>query len=657
MRKFAIRRLSTSVLVLVLLSITSLPVATQPAYAATSVKVDPSIQYQPFEGFGTSLIWFANVIGGWSEPTRTELVDLLFDPVDGIGINVLRYNISGGDRPNQDWHRIGSDLPGYQPQEGVWDWTADANQRWVLDQAKQRLGNDLVVEAFSNSPPYWMTYSNTSTGNFNGGSENLKPEYFDDFAEYLTTVVKYFQDNWGITFKTLAPFNEPINTWWHAFNNQEGAYFTVPSQIDLINRIDTSLKQKGLTTQVAAMNNSKFESTLSHWNQYDELTQSKVAQINAHGYYGSFEDMRMLGAKSDSAGKDYWVAEVDGSGGSDPFGSSPNGFEPTGMTPSLNMAHMINSQLKEAQPTAWVLWQAVEDWADNIRRDYNWGLISANFEGQGVEGLDAEEYVVTKKYYAYGQFSKFIRPGARQIQINHPDAVSFIDETNNKLIIVQTNHGSSNHTYNYDLSDFTTQNSAEIYRTSSTENLEKIQNIAITNDTLTINTTGNSVTTLIVDFVDYTKAPPTFDDQTQYKIVNRNSGKVLSIGHSDKTTAGASVQQYSDAGEPHQRWYLKNSGRGYHQIVNAASGLLLEISGNSNNDGAWGIQWPINHGSNQQWLIVATDGYYKLISRNSGKLLDIFESSLHDGGQAIQWYDNGGYNQHWELVADAIPTP
>lgn len=645
-----IKKCVMTVFALMLLVSTAPSVMTPKTYAASNIIVNPNIQYQEFEGFGTSLTWFANVIGGWSEPTRTELADLLFDPVDGIGINVLRYNIAGGDDPHQTWLRTGADLEGYQPQPGVWDWNADATQRWVLHAAKDRLGTDLVVEAFSNSPPHWMTHSNTSSGNFDGGQENLKPEYFDDFAAYLVEVVEHFRDNWGITFKTLEPFNEPNHTWWHAYNNQEGSYFSDSSQANLINQISDLLDQKGLSTKISANNNSNFGTTLSSWNNYDETTKSKVSQINAHGYYGSSEDQRELSAQAASRGMDYWVAEADGGGGENPFGSAPNGFDPTGMTPSMYMSKMINWEMKESQPTAWVLWQAIENWVGNMNGNHNWGLIAANFEGQGAAGLDAEDYLVTKKYYSYGQYAKFIRPGYRQIDVNNEDAVAFIDPAGDKVIIVQANHGFSNETFSYDLSKFdTVGSSAQVHQTSVNHNLSQLSNVSITNDTLSLSLPGQSLTTFVIENTSHT--PMTFDATTDFKIANLNSGKILSISGSDPQADGALVQQFDNTDADHQKWNFIDLGRGYYHIVNAASGYVMDIDGSSTSDGAKTIQWQNNHQANQQWQVVDIgNGNYKIINRYSKKLLDMSDESTIDGGQAIQWYDTGGTNQHWSIT-------
>ena len=99
------------------------------APGATLVKIDPAARGQTFEGWGTSLCWWANRVGGWSASARNAVVDAMLDPATGLGYNVFRYNIGGGENPSHNhmgqWHQ----MPGFEPSRGTWDWTADANQR------------------------------------------------------------------------------------------------------------------------------------------------------------------------------------------------------------------------------------------------------------------------------------------------------------------------------------------------------------------------------------------------------------------------------------------------------------------------------------------------------------------------------------------------
>ena len=196
--------LSAFILGMFLLPLVSgnIPVAKAQSQSSKNlVFIDPTTQYQEIEGWGTSLAWWANMVGGWDMPGRTgrearqELMDLIFDTEKGLGINIVRYNIGGGDNPEHDhYRRIEGDIPGFKKYpDSPYDWDADANQIWVLKQAQRIQGDDLIVEAFSNSPPWYMTVSGCNSGHTDASKDNLRPEYYDAFAEYLVDVTEYFK--------------------------------------------------------------------------------------------------------------------------------------------------------------------------------------------------------------------------------------------------------------------------------------------------------------------------------------------------------------------------------------------------------------------------------------------------------------------------------
>ena len=127
-----------------------------------------------FGGWGTSFCWWANRIG-YSDTLTQHAAQAFYDKEQGLGLNIIRYNVGGGDDPEHDHiTRTDSDMPGYaiNPSydeatgEYTWeyDWSADANQRNVLLQALEVCGEDAVVEGFSNSAPYFMTNSGCSSG-------------------------------------------------------------------------------------------------------------------------------------------------------------------------------------------------------------------------------------------------------------------------------------------------------------------------------------------------------------------------------------------------------------------------------------------------------------------------------------------------------------
>ena len=66
------------------------------------------------------------------------MVDAVVDPVNGLGYNVFRYNIGGGENPAHEHMDEYRDMPGFQTSDGTWDWDADANQRAVLQRIVER---------------------------------------------------------------------------------------------------------------------------------------------------------------------------------------------------------------------------------------------------------------------------------------------------------------------------------------------------------------------------------------------------------------------------------------------------------------------------------------------------------------------------------------
>ncbi len=68
------------------------------------------------------------------------------------------------------------------------DWNKDYNQRNVLFKSVAKNKDEIIVEGFSNSPPYFMTNSGCSSGNIDAGKDNLKSDAYTPFDTYLADV-------------------------------------------------------------------------------------------------------------------------------------------------------------------------------------------------------------------------------------------------------------------------------------------------------------------------------------------------------------------------------------------------------------------------------------------------------------------------------------
>lgn len=564
--------------------------------------VDPSVPSQTWQGWGTSLAWWAHVVGGFPEPIRTEYMNKAFDPVKGLGLNVIRYNIGGGENPahlspNRQFLSFRAAVPGFSPNPGVWDWSADANQRYVLKAAMQR-GAD-QPEAFSNSPPWWATVSGSVTGGV-GGTDNMKPGMEDAFGDYLAGVVKHFHNDWGVTFRVVEPLNEPTNGWQFGgqFNGQEGCVVTPVHQNIVVKATGAALKRAGMTgTTVTASDETSISASFSTFNGYDPATLAALSKINTHSYGGG--NRERLGRQVRGAGKDLWMSEY---GDGDASG--------------LSLSRQILTDINGLHPIAWVYWQFVDIGG--------WGMLT-----NSEDSYAHTAYGVNKKYYVMGQYSRYVRPGCRILVAPDPNTLAALDTKKKTLTLVVTNTAQSEMPLSFNLSRFTSLGkTAYAVRTSATEDWARPAPTLLRGKTLDVTVSRQSVTTFVIPGTTYTGplSQSVLDTFTQ-------STYILTNGDG---------QRLGGAGA---KWRLVDFGEGDYALESKASGQVLDVYGSSRDAGAQVGEYAPNGGDNQTWhLRKAADGTYTLLNRASSLTLRLSAAGL------TQEADTGLPAQTWRLV-------
>ncbi|MFB8242607.1 RICIN domain-containing protein [Kitasatospora purpeofusca] len=638
--------------------------AAEPAPAAhLTVRLDPSYQQQPFQGWGTSLGWFANVTGGWPENLRNRLADELFG-AEGLGLTVARYNIGGGDSPETaPYMRPGAAVPGYwnrpaehAPQTGGpdggagpadwwnpenpdhWNAAADANQRWWLTAAKSR-GAD-TFEAYSNSAPYFMTNSGLVSGAVDSRHDNLRPDQYGRFAAYLAGAVKRVQESTGVTFGSLSPVNEPGTGYWHAGGPQEGSHWDPASQARMIGSLRGALDAAGLATPVAAMDETDPAMFRDDWNSYPAATRSAIGKLNVHTY----DPRDRAGARdiAKGSGKPLWMSEVDLGG------SGPQNF--TDMDPALDLADRITGDLKELEPRAWVLWQAVEDYENMTpaHENSNWGLIQVDLT---PDDPGAEPVRKNKKYWAMANYTRFVRPGARVVATNSAATLAALRPGGAGTVVVHTNDTGAAQALTLDLAGYQkpgTGTAVQRYTTDAGKDLRREADLTVTAAATVSTTVGpGSVTTFVlpgtVGVNASTAATPAGDAR---QLLNGNSGLALAAGPSAQ---GGPVQRTPDPGDPGQRWNITRIGGGWdstatYRISNAATGKALAVT-----SGSLGFADPGN-APKQLWMRSSTgDGRGTFVNRASGLLLDVGDAARWDGAPVGVWPATAGSNQSWSV--------
>ncbi|WP_090920027.1 RICIN domain-containing protein [Bacillus sp. 103mf] len=628
------------------------------------IKLDPSYQQAPFDGWGTALVWFANITGGWPDNMKNELADALYSE-NGLNFNIARYNIGGGNSPETTpYMRKGGAVPGYWnrpaeygPPNGStenwteqknwwnpenpehWDWSADANQRWWLQAAKVR-GAD-TFEAFSNSAPYFMTQSGYVSGNLNPWDDNLKSDQYENFANYLTTVVGHLQEDMNIKFKTLSPINEPNTGFWKSTNGQEGSNWSPASQTKIINEVKKQLDEKRLSTSVSAMDETSPSHFRNDWDQYDSVTRNNIGRLNVHTYNTANRTAVRDIAKG--TGKPLWMSEND-------LGHGGDGQNFEDIRPGLVLSEKIQDDIQQLEPKAWVVWQAIEDEVnmDPQHENSNWGLIQVDFEPKDPSNVKINK---NKKYYTMGNYSKFIRPGDQVINSNNKNTLAAIDSKNNSVVVVYTNSSSEEKSINVDLSGFESvkeTSAATPYVTSAVDNLQKKEEIKIFDKTLSTVVQPQSVTTFVISDVSGVNKDNIFlNTQDKYTISSVNSGKVLDKGQDGKSI----VQKTYDRDKESQQWSIQKVTNGYstkeyYKIVDTASGNVLGVE-----NGSAVEQKADESAANQKWMLSTYGNQeYTLINVQSGKLLDVGGGSKEEDAPVGVWQPNAGSNQVWKVV-------
>ncbi|KAL0933983.1 glycoside hydrolase family 30 protein (endo-beta-1,6-galactanase) [Colletotrichum truncatum] len=423
--------------------------AISPVAADTTTIIDAKSDRGTWEGWGTSLAWWARKFGN-----RDDLADIFFTTksttftgvnLPGLGFNIARHNAGAS-----SWNSINGEsmvvspkmilsrqIEGHwidwnsaDPTSSSWKWDVDVNQRAMMQKAKARGANRF--ELFSNSPMWWMCKNHNPSGSADG-TENIQSWNLGQHAVYMATIAKYAKDNWGITFETVEPFNEPIANWWKADGTQEGCHIDVPTQATIINALRTELNSRGLQSMaIAASDESLYDQAVSTFNGLGSAL-NNVARINVHGYqYGSGARDKLYALVS-GKGKKLWNSEY---GEGDATGE--------------RLVSNLILDFRWLRPTAWLYWQVLDGGG--------WGLIDANNENGAFAG-------VNQKYFVFAQFTRHIREGMKILDGGSDNVVAAYDAKTSKLVIVAVNWGDAQY-LNFDLSKFTqaSTNGAKVTR-------------------------------------------------------------------------------------------------------------------------------------------------------------------------------------------------
>jgi len=439
--------------------------ASMDANAKSTAIIDWSKTAQEIDGFGASGAFkMARNLMNFPEPKRSEVLDILFSPTKGAGLSIVR-NIVG------DGGTVGGASPTFEPQAGVWSWTGDEDQIWLMQEAGKRGATRYMSTVWS--PPAWMKTNNNVVGG------RLRPDKYLAFAEYLSMYIRGYKEHFGIDIYAISLANEPNVTVRYSSCYWNGKEFH-----DFLKVLIPVFERDKITAKVIVGEHSAWAENPVLESLADSVTAARVDIVGVHAYHTADRDpfppvSQRSGTLVETLAhkKKIWQTEVSNLGRNYPD-----------IRDGLYWARVIHTHVAENNANAWLYW---------------WAMTSPT-SGQGMAHLDSKNktYTIDKRLYTMGNFSKFVQPGYFRVQTNSELSTGVLvsaykSEPEKKLVVVVINENANARELELKLAGVSAA-SAMPWRTSETENLASLPEIRMADNTLKATLAPGSVTTFVI---------------------------------------------------------------------------------------------------------------------------------------------------------------
>ncbi|WP_162621859.1 Ig-like domain-containing protein [Microbacterium suaedae] len=695
----------------------ALPTVSTALAAERSVTITPNPGYagEEFEGWGTSLVWFANATGDYPEQLREQLYQAVFGE-DGLDLNIARYNIGGGSASDvDDYLRAGGAVEGwwaadpdgsagryggaattYAERDAVleafdaadpahYDSDADETQRWWVDRL---VADDRIThwETFANSAPYFMTESGYVSGGFDPNAEQLKPEADAAFAQYLVNVTESLEAEHGIQVETIDPFNEPNTNYWGTQlengvpvgGRQEGMHVGPERQVDVVGALADALEGADTDAEIAAMDETNPGIFATNWAAYPTETRESVGRMNVHTY--GTDGRLVVRDLAKQADTPLWMSEIEG--------SWVDGYDAVNIENGLGIAGRIMDDLRELEPTAWVLWQPVED-LYNMQpqgENLNWGSVFIDLDCEPYEengetvwksarrvadaggdssAVDACGVETNSKFNTIRNFTKFIQEGDHLVAVDDPSSTAAVRGDGTGATIVHRNTGTDGASVTLDLSGFgeiadgatvtpvvTTEapSADEPTANSLVEGTPVAVDRGSASATLTV--PAKSVTTFVIDGISGVSADaPAVENGRSYQLVGAQSGKALTAGGTNAATSIATLADEESTASA-QKWTIHEAAVGERSatqrvVFENGDGRILGATSAGTDlrdmDPATASEDP-----ETRWIVNTTDGKtFSFVNESLALALEVGGQSTDEGASVGVYGSNDGANQAW----------
>ena len=377
---------------------------------APTVVVDPTETYQTMTGFGASITdASASVLYTLPAAQRAQVMASLFSPnAGGDGLDFLRQPIGATDMISGDTDYTYDDLPAGQTDYTMAHFSVAHDETQVLPLLREaeRLNPQLQIMASPWSAPAWMK----TTDSLDGGRLIDSPQIDRAYALYLLDFVEAYRAQ-GVQVDYLTVQNEPQD---RNTTTYPGTDMPAWQQATIIEDLGPMLKAAHLHTEIFAYDHNWTEDPsdivntppdeTAAINDYPEQVLSTpaaqwISGVAFHCYYG--DPSAMTAFHEQYPNLKIYETECSGSESADPADTFSDTLK----------WHARNLEIGSTR-----------NWSGTV---VNWDLALNQDNGPHLGGCSTCTGVVTvgpgtsvtynAEYYALGQLSRFVQPGAVRI--------------------------------------------------------------------------------------------------------------------------------------------------------------------------------------------------------------------------------------------------
>jgi glucuronoarabinoxylan endo-1,4-beta-xylanase len=375
------------------------------ADGTADITVSPWQRDQVINGFGFAEAFRQPVISTLPQAEIQQIGSDLFSTSDGAGMSIVRFGLGGATDPGD-------------PIQGPGD---VADQVWLGQLAEQFGVHQFYADAWS-APAVFKTSQSLDNGGYlcgGPGESCIDGDFRPAYADWLAAEAQGFAEQ-GIPLEAVDFVNEPEIGPAYA-----SMYMTPQQAADFVPYLGRALAALHLPTKVACcdaegwLNSAGFDGAQAYTQAVlgDPQSARYIGLITSHGYT-SPPTVPLTSQRP------VWESEW---ANFSPWDAAWNDGTPGD---GLTWAQNIQTALTEGEVDAFFYW---------------WGA-SASTANSGLIQVEGPTVSLSKRYWAFAAFGRYIRPGASRIGASSSDSslqVSAFRNTGGSLVLEVLNNSAT----------------------------------------------------------------------------------------------------------------------------------------------------------------------------------------------------------------------